>query len=236
MDVSIAAFVVSAVAVIVSVGAVFFARRSAAASVASAEEARKSRLESGGPFVTVMQVVEERRRWVLSPMMGHREYHQRELLNPIHEYVLPRDGDARIAVSCSIILRNEGSTTATVSASHDAFVQTPEDASDGNDERGGLAARSDGTYALGPSQTCVVVMRVGMTVEEWAAMNGSAQLSSAFSASNPSGSVTDDWKVKLTARVLDPVHGDAARWRELPLVPTKAEISSPFRRYTEWAS
>ncbi len=46
--------------------AVFFTRRSGTASEASAEEVQQSRLGAGGPFVTMIQVVEDRNRWVLA--------------------------------------------------------------------------------------------------------------------------------------------------------------------------
>lgn len=235
---SAAALVVSVLAVIVSVGSVLFARRSASASERSAtaseksaDEARKSRLEDSGPSVTAIRLVEDRDRWVLDPHMGHRNYLKRESLNPVPEYVLPREGDARIAVSCSVILRNEGSTTATIKVPESAVISAPRDGENEVEWPKSQIARPDGSYALEPSETCVVLVRQGITIEEWAVHSGSVVLTSTFSASNPFGTVTDEWTVKLTAHVLDPVHGDAARWREVAMVPTKAEISMPKRTY-----
>ena len=229
----VAAFVVSAGAVVVSVVAVYFARRSASAAEASAEEARKFRLQAGGPSVTLIRVEEDRRRWVLAPMLGHRDYIEKRDLNPIPEYVLPRDGNARLAVSCSVTLRNEGSTSTSIDIPDEAFVHAPADEASMGTDPVVQKPRPDGSYVLEPSQTCVVVVRQGLTIDQWVVHNGGAALSAMFSATNPSGTVTDKWSVNLIAHVLDPVHGDAARWIEVPMVPTKAEVSKPIRSYDD---
>jgi Flp pilus assembly protein CpaB len=54
---NVAAFIVAIVAALASGAAVLFARKAANASQASAEEARKARLETSGPFVTAVRPV-----------------------------------------------------------------------------------------------------------------------------------------------------------------------------------
>jgi hypothetical protein len=92
-------------------------------------------------------------------------------------------------------------------------------------------ARPDGSYALDPSEKCVVTVILGKTVAEWAETDGQDVLTAEFSATNPAGTVTDTWSVAIDACVLEPKQGELGRWVERPTVPMKAKISSPVRTY-----
>lgn len=210
---TVAIFVVSLVAVVVSIGSAIFAKRSADSSQRSATEAMKSRSDTLGPVISITNELALRERWLYDPMFQESNplFGLPPETKPGHSLIWSGNKGIRILLGGHITLTNEGSLTTTVSIN-----ALRSDRCDNYDDCKTVTSPSTeprtidtpdtvlrgGKLLLEPGEKKGVIIRNGPSLEEWRKNGGDQPIVIGISAeTSPDGS-RQSWEMKLTSTLL----------------------------------
>jgi hypothetical protein len=143
---------------------------------AAKEEARKSRLETFAPSVTVIEVIPAYDRWQVDSSNENEFYAHPGAIAPMTMLQLPKYAQLRILIGCILTLKNEGSRTTEV----EFGAERVDDVTD-EESYGAVFRMNDPTNSINQSHTILrerkvtippgqirqVVIRSGPTMQGW---------------------------------------------------------------------
>lgn len=225
-----AALIVAIVAALLAAWSAWSAHRSAVSASASVDEARRARLDHLGPSVSIVGAIGRHERWVEQPSPGRTP----AVTPPGVEYVLPRQDDELLLIGAEVLIVNDGPTSATVHIVGRAEFE---------EAVGGFGSHFDpgqnaplpqdlggGRYVLRAGAKALLLIRDGKRVRSWTDSSEDV-VRVQLTASTQHSDVEDEWSIELQGPVLEPVHGDASRWRIAAHTPVRASVVPLGRRY-----
>lgn len=237
--VALAGLIVAIIAAAAAVAAVWLAwrsrsesKRSATAAELSADEARKARLDAGGPRLAVEPIRGLSMRWLLPSYPSDRvplPYH------PGKGLVWPGNGEHRLYLGAAFTVRNEGEGTVDLRVSgwplFDATFEEDTDYPGTPDEEIQRKWRA-GRYQIRPGAQTVVVLRDGPTLNDiHEAGDGNFVTTFTVAATDPLGLVTDTWTVTAEGLIAGQSNEVAGQWRIAAWIETKVSMTGPVRTY-----
>jgi hypothetical protein len=208
------------IAIGVSVIAVIVAGLSAHSADVSAEEARKSRLDDGGPIVTLLDAQPQVGRWVRDvrypnsvPILAN----ERVILHT------PADGNTGLYVAARLRIQNEGAAS--------AFLEFASLIEFEGDESTWPKPRSDGRFPLAPRSILGVTVFAGDTLSGWIKAGGTGRVPAVFTVYGTDPEVHDEFRVDLTGLMVDPVPNYDATWVLAAGMRPNIMLKGPSRQY-----
>jgi hypothetical protein len=227
--VAIVALVFSAAAVVVSI-------RSAASARRSADEAFRARADALGPAVAVVEETPLRERWNFSPqgLPGSPVMYPPGVASVDKRFIKPANLGVRILVAAHMVIINEGARTAKVEI--DAFrVDRCDDVADiaevlAPPAESPTPAIHEGRITLKPQERIGVIVRQGPTLGEWLDNGDQPHVVNVRAQHSPDGA-SQNWRLEMTAQVLDTVWANDSEYRVVPHLPPDLVLTELPRTY-----
>ena len=204
---TVATFVLSIVAILISVGSTILARRSALA-------VGMSRSDNLGPVISITNERALRERWYWDAM--HHENNP-EMgapceIEPLKVLQWPGNKGVRILLGAHVTIANEGSLTTTVSInarisnrcdSYDDYKATTTPTPAPSTIATPTTAIPNGKLVLKPGEKKGVIIRNGPSLEEWRNNGRGQPIAIEISAKTLRGGARQRWKIKLASPLLE---------------------------------
>jgi hypothetical protein len=210
-------------AIAIALVAAVIAGLSALSAKNSADEARMSRLDEGGPIVTLLDAQPLVGRWVRDV---HHPYSRVPVLaNARITLHTPADKDVGLYLAARLRIHNE----ATVSA----FLEFPRWFEFEGEVSTWPKPRSDGRFPIAPGSTMVVTVFAGDSLNGWIAAGGRGRVSAPLSVFGTDPEVRDEFHFDLTGLMVDAVPSYDATWVLAGGMKPEISFTGPTRRYPE---
>ena len=239
---TIAIFAVSLFALLVSIGSVIFAKRSAGSAKRSADEVMKTRRDTLGSHISITAERTLQERWYWDPiydasngLMGSPSE-----IRPGRTLKWPGDKRKRILLGVYVTMTNEGSLTTTVSInalrsdrcdSYDAYKKVTASPPAPATIATPPTTIANGKLLLKPGEKKGVIIRHGPSLEEWRNNGGNQPIVIGISAeTSPDGS-RQSWNMKLESPLLQQDPFNDSTYRVDPFQLAKIEVTPLLREY-----
>lgn len=231
----LASIVLSAIAIVVSVGAVVFTRRSSQSSARSAVAAEHAQADKLGTDVRIDEPRPLTERWLVP---DDESMHHPPAKTTVGEaFVMPGQRDIRLLMGVSMTVRNEG--TRSVEVSIGAFRVDRCDENYGVEHVLSPPLNLEGSFIVAagrlqllPGASTELVVRQGPTLGEWVTQADQSQspLVEIAASASPDGP-TQLWRLNLSGSLLEQIPGDDSHYRALSHTPPTARLEHLPRRY-----
>jgi hypothetical protein len=232
--------ITATVAIVLSVAALVVSIKSARSARRSADEAFRTRSDALGPAVAIVEERALRERWNFSTqgLPGLPAMYPPGVAPVDRRFIKPANLGVQILVGAYFAIVNEGTRTAKIEI--DAFrVDRCDDVSDiGFTLEVPAESPSrlipDGRISLKPNERVGVVVRQGPTIGEWLQHGDQPHIVNVRAQCSPDGA-RQNWKVVLTAQIIDTVWGNDSEFRVVPHTPPGIAATELPRTYPDGA-
>lgn len=216
-------FVLSAIAIIVSLGAVWYSRR-------AVSEARKARLDTDAPRLHVSEPSGVKERWILEDIQGQSAL---TLCEGGTVLTIPSQNNALLLVGARVHLKNEGDTTAVIVTTgypnYENSVETWIKATQHED----TCRINSEPLELAPGTQMRILLRQGVSAEKLIANKGKADVKVQLRARNSRSTVVQDWTVAISGLTIFSDHGNQGQWKMGAWVETEPKLEQRNRHYSD---